>query len=140
MSEFAGDVKYDFLTEEQMKEKPGYVYDIENETPNMCNVPTMLDNIADVLEYMCEDEVQELKKKDNAEYTAHMEAKFPKFSDEYFSVFQKIITGDDLTPMFGMLSMIERIQNDEVSFDDGEKMVGEQLANQYVMPAINKNK
>ena len=140
MSEFAGDVKYDFLTEEQMKEKPGYVYDIENETPNMCNVPTMLDNIADVLEYMCEDEVQELKKKDDAEYTAHMEAKFHEFSDEYFSVFQKIITGDDLTPMFGMLAMIERIQNDELSFDDGEKMVGEQLAHQYVIPAINKNK
>lgn len=140
MEGFSGDAKYDFLTEEQMKEKPGYVYDIENEKPNMCEVPSMLDNIATVLEYMSEDEPMATKERDYAEYTALMESKFPVFSDEYFSVFQQLITGKDLTPMFGMLAMIERIQNNEVSFEDGEKMVGEQLAKTFVLPVINKDK
>lgn len=137
---FGDGVKYDFLTEEQMKEKPGYVYDIEGQTPNMVDVSSMLDNITSVLEYMYNSDISKMREENFEDYTKHMEEKFPTFADEFYAVFQKLISGEDITPLLGMLAMIEKIKRGDCSFEDGEKQVGEHLANRYVMPALNKNK
>ena len=39
-----------------------------------------------------------------------------------------------------MLEMIQKIQNDKIDVKSAEKQLGEDLADQYLYPALNKNK
>ena len=134
--------------DEQLKAqgKVGIVYDpsegIENvadPVANLPNVGSVLDDVGNILEYMCKDEIQELKNNDVSEYTNHMEEKFPAFSFKYYSLFRQIIEGEDITPLFSMLGAIERVKQGQISLDDAEKNLGEELAEQYLYPHVPKS-
>jgi hypothetical protein len=122
---------------------PGFVYDIEGERSSQSELPNvhdLLNDVIKILEYMNTPEMQNLKKTEEAQYKLLMEQKFPEFSFRYYSLFQKLITGEDITPLLGMFAQIEKVKTGKITLDEAEKKVGESLATQYVYPSLNKNK
>ena len=53
---------------------------------------------------------------------------------------KKIVNGDDLKYLEKMLDAMESIKNNEVSKEEAEKVLGEELAEEYIYPLVNKNK
>ena len=124
--------------------KKAFVYDPSGgleglPAPNLPDVGDVLSNVEAVLEYMCNDELIELKNKDEDEFDRHMEEKFPAFSFRYYALFKKIISGEDITPLFSMLGGIERIKKGDITIEEVEKDLGEELAEEYIYPHLNKN-
>lgn len=128
-----------FASENEIGNAPGFVYDIESGAPNLPDVPVFLNDIASILEYMCKDEILELRNKDSGEFNQHMEDKFPTFCDRYYALFQKILSGEDLSPLMNMLVAIEKVKSGKETLDQAEKKLGEQLAKKYVYPSLKKN-
>ncbi len=59
----------------------------------------------------------------------------PLFSEKYPELFKKVTTpGEDLTPLLGMLGLLEKIGTGEVTHHNASIMVGQALAMKY-MPA-----
>lgn len=108
------------------------VFDMSEGAQNLADVDYILTNIIPILKHSKEANIQELKKNSYDEYKMHMEEKFSKFSGEYYSVFQKVISGDDLTPLLKMLSMINKIKKEEFSLEKAEKMVMNELGNSFI--------
>jgi len=104
------------------------------------NVNEILDTIINVLERMNDDNIKELKKNNENLYIDKLTNEFKEFSDKYYTLFRTVIDGEDITNLFKMLEMIQRIQNKEIDIKTAEKKLGDELANQYLYPALNKNK
>lgn len=122
---------------------PGFMYDptgnFENEDkPNLADTGRVLNGVQAILEYMCTDEVIELRNKDEVEYEKHMEEKFEDFCDRFYSIFKKVLSGEDITPLMGMLAEIEKVKRGDKTLEEAEQFVGEQLAQKYIYPKINK--
>ena len=59
----------------------------------------------------------------------------PLFADKYPELFKKVTTaGEDLTPLLGMLGLLEKIGTGEMTHHNASIMVGQALAVKY-MPA-----
>lgn len=113
--------------------EPGYVYDIDEDAPiNFPDVNKLLADIILILEYMNIPEIKLLKSKDNNKYKMKMETKFPDFSMRYMSIFDKIISGDDISMLLEMLSQIELVKSGSKNIESAEKFIGERLANKFV--------
>jgi hypothetical protein len=126
--------------------KTGIVYDPSaqadpNADPiaNLPNTEDILTGIELILQKMCEDEMVKLKENDPSEFSNYMESQFPAFSFRYYSLFQTIIEGKDLTPLFGMLGSIEQIKSGAMTLDQAEKEQGEELAQEFVYPHVGQN-
>ena len=91
------------------------------------DVTKILDAVIQVLECMATPEMQLLKTTNKATFEQVMEERFPSFSDEYYSVFKMILSGEDITPLFAMLGVIQNITSDKISLEDGKKTVGKYL-------------
>lgn len=138
------------MDEELKKQgKAGIVYDPSgmmngesNEAPpvNLPNVNSILDKVYEILQYMDDNNMIKLKNEDDKKYIKKMEERFPAFSDRYYSLFQKIISGDDLTHLFSMLAEIEKIKSGSKTIEDAEKDLGQQLAQQYIYPKVPNSK
>ena len=68
-----------------------------------------------------------------------LESEFTEFYDKYPSLFSQVINNGDLKRLAEMLCMIDKIKNNTVTFRDGEKLLGESLASEYIYPKVNKN-
>lgn len=108
------------------------VFDCSENEQNLANVDYILTNIITILEYAKTPEAKSLKLEDENEYKNHMEEKFQIFCDEYYSVFQKVISGEDLSPLLQMLAMINKIKSNECSLVQAEEIVGQQLMNNFI--------
>lgn len=108
------------------------VYDMSENAENLANVDYILGNIIPILEYSKRPDIKKMRLNDYAEYKLHMEARYPKFSDSYYSVFQKVISGEDLSPLLKMLAMVNNIKKNKCSLDDAEKMVMDQLGKSFI--------
>lgn len=124
------------VTEDQIKNKDNaIVYDVPEGEPsieNLPDVPELLKKVTEILEYMCTDDMIALKSTDSGEFNKHMEEKFSVFSNRYYSIFYKLLSGEDLTPLFSMLAAIEKIKKGEVSMENAEKELGKELAKKYI--------
>lgn len=116
------------------------VYDpSEGEIPEVLpDTDDILDNVIKVLECMNTEEMQMLKKANNNLFEQTMEEKFPAFADRYYSMFKMVLSGDDITPLFKMLSVINGISGGKKSFEDGEKEVGSYLTKFLPPELVNK--
>lgn len=127
--------------------KQGIIYNptggLDGEKPvvNLVDPGDVLANIEQILEYMCKDEIIAMKQNDEGEYLQHMEDKFPEFSFRYYTLFQTIINGEDISHLFSMLGAIERIKQGNITLEQAEKDLGNQLASKYIKPKDStKNK
>jgi len=124
----------------EIDKQPGIVYEPAINSPNLTNTSELLDNIITVLEYMNTEEMINLKIKDETKYKDIMEKKFYKFSDKYYATFQKLLSGEDITQLFDMIAMLERVKKGNINFESAEKKIGEQLAQKYIYPNFDKKK
>lgn len=121
---------------------PGYVYDVEREDEPVSfpDVPQLLEDIISILEFINKPEMKELKQKNEPEFQLYMEQQFPDFSFRNYSLFLKLLSGEDITPLLGMLAAIEKIKSGQLTLEEAEKSVGEQLAQKYVYPQLKNAK
>lgn len=62
---------------------------------------------------------------------------FSKFAEDYPTVLDLVLKEDDLGILNQMLDMIEKINNKKIGKLDGEKIIGERLADEYLYPVVN---
>jgi hypothetical protein len=75
---------------------------------------------------------------DQVDRKTKLESEFTEFYDKYPSLFSHVINNGDLKRLAEMLCMIDKIKNNTVTFRDGEKLLGESLAGEYIYPKVNK--
>jgi hypothetical protein len=64
---------------------------------------------------------------------------FSKFAEDYPTVLDLVLKEDDLGILNQMLDMIEKINTRKIDKLDGEKIIGERLADEYLYPVVNEN-
>ena len=128
------------VREEDIDPTKGMVYNPGEGEVNLVNVDEMLSKVAKILEVMCEDEMILLKETDYPKYEEKMEERFEEFAFRYFAIFKKVISGEDITPLFRMLTEIDKIHRGDKEIEQVEKELGEELANQYIYPKVGKGK
>lgn len=133
-------MKKGFSIEEEIKNNPNAIvydpYKDECDVSDLPDVPKLLDQVIEILEYMSIDKIKNMKKNNNDDYTKHMEEKFNTFADRYYSLFQKIISGDDITPLLSMMSAIHKIKSGKLTVEKAEEYLGEELTNKFIVPNL----
>jgi len=128
------------ITTDRPNNNSSLVYDIADGEFCFPNSVELLANVQEILKVMSETQMIKLKKNDVKQYEMVMKSKFPEFSDRYMAIFDKIISGEDLTILFTMLATLDRIKSGELTQEQGEKCVGELLNKKYVYSKIKPNK
>ena len=98
------------------------------------------EEIKKVLEFSQSDEQIYLKNTNFELYKYRFESNFPEFNEKYPTILKKIINGDDLKYLEKMLNAMDAIENNQVTKEQAEKVLGEELAEEYLYPLVNKNK
>jgi hypothetical protein len=129
-------IQHKFVNAEEIERSGGMIYDPGSGEPNLVDVDFMLNLVAQALEIMCQDDMIKLKKENNAQFEEEMEQKCPEFALRYYAVFKKVISGDDISPLFQMLTEIEMIHKGDKSLEQVEKELGEQYAAKYIYPKV----
>ncbi|MBA42911.1 MAG: hypothetical protein CMF62_02740 [Magnetococcales bacterium] len=139
-----------FFTEDDVKNtKDGYVM-TEQEMEQMYSrgadfnpndlpdVDTLVEKIATIMEFITTDSMLTLKKENEDDYKIKAMKQFPEFSDRYYSIFQKVINGDDITPLCRMLEMLQKVKKGNISIDNAEEIVGNELEKEFLHPVLSK--
>jgi hypothetical protein len=128
-----------FVTEEEIEKSGGIVYDPSGDeiaTPESLPDPNeILDSVINILEFMNTPEMVELKNSDRAQFDDTMEEKFLEFSSSYYGIFRMIIDGEDITPLYAMLSIISKVKSGGSTMEEAEKNVGTYLT-KFLPPEI----
>ena len=144
-SELLKDLDTQFVDEQNLPTNPdgsvapGFVYDPyreseESEKVNLVDTGSVLGNVQTLLEYMCTDEMTELKEKSPVEYEEHLEQKFESFCNRHYKLFKLILNGEDITPLMGMLAQIEKVKSGNLTFEEANAQVLSGLATKYNIP------
>ena len=74
------------------------------------------------------------------QYFFKMEADklFSNFREEYPTVYNLVINNQDISILDQMLNTIEMVNDKKMNKLDGEKLIGERLAEEYLYPVVNK--
>lgn len=129
------------VSEDRIKNDPNaIVYDpFGDASPNLPDVGNVLDKVMEILEYMLDDSIKKMKSSNINEYNSHMENKFSEFSNRYYGLFQKIISGEDITPLLSMLASIDKVKSGSATLETVEEQLGEELANKYIYPNLTND-
>lgn len=98
------------------------------------------DQIKKILEFSLTDEQLYLKETNFELYKYRFESNFPEFNQSFPTIMKKIINGDDLKYLEKMLDAMDAIEENKVTKEQAEKVLGEELAEEYLYPLVNKNK
>lgn len=98
------------------------------------------DQIKKILEFSLTDEQKYLKDTNFELYKYRFESNFPEFNKNFPTIIKKVINGDDLKYLEKMLDAMESIEDNKVTKEEAEKVLGEELAQEYLYPLVNKNK
>lgn len=135
------DIKDQKIVSEEIPNDPyTLVYDPSSgDIPDVLpNADAILDNVIKILECMNTDEMQLIKKSNVPLFEQTMEEKFQTFADRYYSIFRMVLSGEDITPLFKMLTVINGINSGKKSFEDGEREVGTYLTKFLPPDLMNK--
>jgi len=100
---------------------------------NLVDPDFVADNVLKILRYMQNDKLMNLKKQNYNVYEKHMEEAFPQFSDEFYFIFKKVISGDDISPLYPMLQQIKLIKEGKKAFENAENSVVKGLCDKFVI-------
>jgi hypothetical protein len=128
------------VTENEIMRSGGIIYDpskdVDHTTPiNLPNVEDIIDAVEKIFEFMCTDEMMTLNEEDRGEYEKKMEAQFPDFSSKYYSLFQMILSGEDISYLFKMLEYMDQVNKGTANFEDVQKQFGADLQEDFVYQA-----
>jgi len=109
----------------------------ENTTPAVAMTTNQIIHaIGKIRKRAKEPEMIEMKTFNKALYQTVFEKEYPEFSEDYPTLFRKVIMGEDLSMLAQMLYMMEKINSNKIDKDAGERIVGETLAKKYVYPVV----
>ena len=77
---------------------------------------------------------------DFEDYENKLKSIFPQFSKEYPVIFNMIIKKEDITYLYSMFDHIRNIKTGKINKEDCEKVIGEELAEKYLYPVVDKTK
>jgi len=112
-----------------------FMYDLDNTTGNLPDANSILDSVILILEYMNTQEMIKLRNLNKMVFESTMENKFQDFAMRYYSVFKMIMSGDDITPLFEMLKVIDNVNIGKISYENGEHNIGQYL-NKFLPPDL----
>ena len=98
------------------------------------------EQIKKILEFSLTDEQKYLKDTNFELYKYRFESNFPEFNEKFPTIMKKIVNGDDLKYLEKMLDAMDAIEENKVTKEEAEKVLGEELAEEYLYPLVNKNK
>lgn len=98
------------------------------------------DQIKKILEFSLTDEQKYLKDTNFELYKYRFESNFPEFNENFPTIMKKIVNDDDLKYLEKMLDAMDAIEDNKVTKEEAEKVLGEELAQEYLYPLVNKNK
>jgi len=135
------------ISEDEIRAQGGIIYDPAkwgkdgSDTNNFIDAAKLSDQIIDIYTYMLQDSTKLLRKQmNNDAFEDHMTAIYKEFSNAYYALFKKIISGEDIGPLMMMLREIDKCNNGKSSTHDAEKNVGKSLKNKYLPNLENNNK
>nr|QBK89050.1 MAG: hypothetical protein LCMiAC02_01430 [Mimivirus LCMiAC02] len=118
-----------------------YVYDPSNRPLNFVDTGKLADELIVIFTYLNRPEVKKLKNKE--EYKEHLGSKFENFSNRHPSIFKLIVKGEDISHLFELIRMADKIKNKKMSKKKKDKlsrkMIGKFLKKNIVDPQLNKN-
>lgn len=85
------------------------------------------------IDYKKEDEPESKKEKEN-KYREKIAIKFPVFSEKYFATFDKVVSGEDVTPLLYMLKLMSMVKKGNITPEDAESKIGHYLGKRYNLP------
>lgn len=84
--------------------------------------------------------VTDIKKDLSKLSTSELETKYTSFKEKYPSIYKKVITNDDLSQLFEMLTLLSKVKSGDVSLDNATKSVGYKMAHKYIPEDILNDK
>ena len=90
------------------------------------------ENVKMIQKFMQITDIKLLSSTNQESYKEKMKSIFTVFELNYPSLFDLIISSDDLSPLEFMLSTMEQINNGQTDKDKGEMSIGDHLAAKYV--------
>jgi len=96
------------------------------------DIKSIKENVIMITKFMLIPEIKLLASTNQDLYKEKMKSIFTSFELNYPSLFDIIISGDDLTPLDFILSTMEKINNGDTDKDKGEMSIGDHLATKYV--------
>lgn len=109
----------------------------DNTLTNLPNVEIIAGDVEKILEFMCNDDVYQMKNQNYDDYREMMKSKFKSFEEKYSRLFELIIRGDDITILFDMLGKIQKVKDNSITMKQAESELGESLAENYVYPNLS---
>ena len=99
------------------------------------DTPTIKVHINSINTYI---ESKSTENKSHFELELDIIEKFPEFYQEYPFLVKKLVKGDNLDTLYKMLDNLDLVEKGDKSFHEVEKTLGDELANKYIYPNINK--
>jgi hypothetical protein len=112
-------------------QKPAFADRPPIEIEKLPDPKNIVDQVAKILKRSKHPDIQALKEH-FGNYSNKLEEEFPEFSDNYPTLFKKIIKGEDISRLAQYLHMIQKMRTKKVSVEKGEKELGESLADTYI--------
>lgn len=94
--------------------------------------------IIEIQEYMCTDEMILLQKNNFNVYEQNMRNKFSNFAEKYHSIFKLLIKGDDISMLIMMLQGINDVKNGHITMESLNKSIDVETARKYLLPSLSK--
>jgi len=66
--------------------------------------------------------------------------KVPDFIEKYPELFKKMMKGEDLTPVYGMIQMLDKMGEGRLSQHEASVVIGKNLMDRYVTPQLHGKK
>ncbi len=102
------------------------------------NIINLTNQIIDLLQYMNQPHIKQLKLHNQTEYELDLESKFPKLSSEFYGLFKLILSGIDLSNLFEMFKKLNQVNNNNIDFQTARTEISDLINNQYVNPILKK--
>jgi len=103
--------------------------------------PTIREKINEIRKWADSNEMRTLKNQNKVLFLIEAEKKYANFKEEYPTIFDLILRdNEDLSILNQMLNTIEKINANKMDKFEGEKLIGERLANEYLYPVVNNKK
>ena len=109
------------------------------ETHELPDSSDILNKIAEIMEFMCTDDMLKLKNTDTEIFNKVVGDHFKDFSERYPSIFDMVIRGDNLDNLLLMVQKIDMVKRNEIDMGQVETDLRDSLAEQYIYPNMTKN-
>ena len=125
-----------FVTKQEILDSNNVIYNGEDDegddedykmSENLPDVNQILDGVLQILQYIDSDEIRLVQASSPSMVEQMIEDKFPEFTSKWYGIFQMLLSGEDITPLFKMLDVIDNVNKKKMSTDDAEKNVGKYL-------------